>query len=185
LQKSDRTPTDGTRSGVTARYGPAGSVARPGLVRLLFLWVVLYFIAGVTIRKGIRPIYPALTMPAFSGIGLGKMTADEGETTQIRIFVRFADQSTVEVPRAELLGNDFFPSVLPVKFVTVGRGSDKNGPLPEDATQFLAVRLEKLFPGKSVAAVTFQVLRVAFPLDRPNDRKIVGVVQERVIPFTP
>jgi hypothetical protein len=123
-------------------------------------------------------------MPAFPGIGLVKMTADEGEIVVPKITVTFADGTMQEVSSAELFGDDFFPPLLPSKYFTVGRGPDKKGPLPEDAKAFLASRLKKLFAGRGVASVTFQALRESFPLDHSEKRTVIGVEDERVIPFS-
>jgi hypothetical protein len=155
------------------------------VVRLVFLLVVLYAVAGEVVRKEVRQPYPGLFMPAFDGVGLSRMTRDEGELDLIAITVRFRDGSEEGVPRGVLFGDDFFPTVLPVKFFTAGLGADGKGPLPADAKAFLAARLAAVFPGKPVESVTFRAVRTSFPLDRPGDRRAVGVDAERVIPFSP
>ena len=179
------TPADGARKGSPALNGAHAGVAHPGLVRLLFLVFIAYWLVGAIVRKDVRQPYPGLSMPPFGGIGLNRMTKDEGETTLVRIKIRFADQTTTEVTRSALFGNDFYPSVLPDKYFVLGREGAKDSGLPDDAKQFLAERLEKLYTGKAVAAVTFQAVRVSFPLDRPNDRMDVGMADERVVPFSP
>jgi len=165
--------------------GTGARAARPGLVRLLFAVCILWFIAGALIRKGVGQPYPVLTMPAFSGIGLLKMTHDEGEVYVEQIQIRFADKTTVELRPVEFFGDDFFPSVLPGKYFVLGRGTNRDGPLPQDAKQFLATRLEKLYPSRPVASVTFQVLRMVFPLDRPKELTVAEVADERVFSFSP
>jgi hypothetical protein len=173
--------SDGTRN----RQAAHGGVGRPGLVRLLFVVIILYWIAGEFMRKDVRQPYPGLYLPAFPGIGLLKMTASEGEVQVIRIMVHFADGTTEEAPRAALFGNDFFPTLFPSKYFSLGRETDKNAPLPADAKAFLAVRLQHLYPGRDITSVTFQALHEAFPLDHPNDRTVMNIDQERAIPFSP
>lgn len=179
------TPADGARKGSPALNGAHAGVAHPGLVRLLFLVFIAYWIVGAIVRKDVRQPYPGLSMPPFSGIGLSRMTQDEGEVILVRIIVRFADQTTAEVSRAALFGNDFYPTVLQNKYFDLGRDGGKDAGLPNDARQFLAQRLEKLYPGKAVASVAFRAVRVSFPLDQPNVRTDVGVADERIVPFSP
>jgi hypothetical protein len=184
LQSSGRSLNDGTKRGAAPAGGFPG-VTRPGWVRLLFLAVVLYALAGEIIRKEWRQPYPGLFMPGFPGTGLLRMTAQEGQTNVVRTTVHFADGSSVEVPRGDLFGNDFFPSTLPVKYFRMGREKGKDGPLPDDAKAFLAARLKQLFPGRPVTSATMEALRVAFPLDRPREQRVVGVDDAREIPLGP
>ena len=148
------------------------------LVRLLFLIWILYFIAGLIIRRMWGEPYPGFFMPSFAGMGLTRMADTEGETQVCRVTVTFKDQTTEELSLGQFCGSAFFPESIMSRIFP----SDRKV-ISADTTRYLETRARILFPQKTSQSVTFSLYRESFSLQNPQTTKTIGMIGRRIIGF--
>jgi hypothetical protein len=178
-------------------------------VRLLFIFVLAYFLAGMAIRKTVGEPYPGLFMPSFGGPGLEKMTAESGELLVPHFEINFTDHTLAKISLTRLCGRAVFGMALPHQVFLPQSEADMNKlridarinrkilsyfnpepptagkivfrPVTSDMQEFLKKRVKVLFPQKTATQMKFSIYRTSVRLADIKDQKIVGLLFETTI----